>query len=58
MTDETVRIVYNGTDYTWDGESWYETRSFATPPTVIIGQLHKALAEQTKRSEANNSEAA
>lgn len=46
MTEKTVSIVLNGIDYTWDGQSWYETRTFATPPTAVIGQLNKALGIQ------------
>jgi len=52
MSNLPIRLSLNGIEYTWDGESWYETKSFATPPTVIISQLIKQLAQQ-QRWEAN-----
>ena len=45
-TTAPAKISLNGIEYTWDGESWYETKTFATPPTVVISALTRILAKQ------------
>jgi tetratricopeptide (TPR) repeat protein len=38
-------VDYNGKQYVWTGEDWYEAGSYLLPPVSIISYLNRKLAE-------------
>lgn len=40
----TATITYKGVQYTWTGESWYETKTFVRPCQALTRELNRELS--------------
>ena len=47
MQEESFITTFKGREYIWDGADWYDSKTFAIPPTQIIGELNRIRALQS-----------
>lgn len=46
MANNDNQVTFNGCVYMWNGNFWYDVKTFMVPSTVIAGNLTKELSKK------------
>jgi tetratricopeptide (TPR) repeat protein len=57
MPSNTHEVTLDGVRYTWDGNSWFETKSFLRPPTGIVSKLNALVRDSLASDDATITDA-